>query len=38
MSVISYFLKRMSKNQIVYGHLYAYADDDTVSTFEHMLN
>ena len=26
----SQFLKRMSKNQIVYRHLYAYADDDTL--------
>ena len=32
------FLKRMSNHQIVYLHLYAYTDDDTVSTFEHLLN
>ena len=37
MSVIRYLLKNMSKNQIVYWHLYAYADDDTVSTFGHLL-
>ena len=29
-SVICNFLKIISKNQIVYLHLYAYADDDTL--------
>ena len=37
MSVISYFLKIISK--IVYRHLYAYTDDDTllVSAFKYIL-
>ena len=33
-----FFFKRMYKDQIVYWHLYAYEDDDTVRTFEHLLN
>ena len=39
MTVISYFLKIISKNQIVYWHLHAYADDDTlpVTAFKEIL-
>ena len=39
MSVISYFLKIISKNQIVYCNLYAYADGNAilVSAFKYIL-
>ena len=38
-SVISYFFKIIPKNQIVYLHLHAYADDDTlpVLAFKEIL-